>query len=731
MAVAVFLDEGRVAVAQEAPLTEVDSETQVRAISFRFVDTQTFPASRLKEHISHTERGGMVGLRQIFGFLPFIDRVGVHPFSPVELARDAVRLERFYERSGFLFANVDWRVRLDGPENLVTILFTIQEGPPLVIASLDYRGADDRLAREHLVPELQEEWERFKRRAELQEGERLDGVRLIELEEAALSWTRNHGYPFSRVNATTRVDTLASEAHITINVEPGPRARIGSIEVEGNETVSDRVILRELPFTEGDIFSQRNLIRGQRDIFGLNIIRIAIVDVPPQPQDSIVDIRVRVREHLLHAVTAQAGYMTESGLIGQVEWKHRNFLGDARTFTANIIANTGWAATIPNPDRRFRANVNLHQPYVFNRHFEATTAAFVEHRDDVRDVSRAFGGDVTLLYERGPLRNAATSFEFEDRRLLEPPVDPLVIDWVITGAPVFLPDDEEGGAALDPDVSRSVISFRGNFGTLDNHLDPRRGYLLRPAVETTIPFPYTRLDYRRARLTASGYLPAGERFRFAARGSIGRLFPGPTPASEEEAFFELLRLRDAVFLAGGSGDVRGWATGMMGPKVLDLPTGWRPDSDPDDLDRARYFPYGGTMRMSGTGEARFDISQAVGVFGFVDAGRVWSPQPEFQVPDDNPLFDAAYDNPNRVFVGAGGGVIVGTPIGGIQVALGYKVNPSFFDVRSPDDVAQALADELRANPGATAEELRRAVVEGVEPSVWRRFRLHIAIGQIF
>jgi len=52
--------------AQDA-LTGVGPETQVRSIEFRFAGEQTLQEEDLRPHIALTERGGLVGLRRLFG----------------------------------------------------------------------------------------------------------------------------------------------------------------------------------------------------------------------------------------------------------------------------------------------------------------------------------------------------------------------------------------------------------------------------------------------------------------------------------------------------------------------------------------------------------------------------------------------------------------------------------------------------------------------------------------
>ena len=77
--------------AQDA-LTGVGPKTQVKSIEFRFTGGQTLLERDLRPHIALTERGGAVGLRRTFGWVPLVTAVGNHPFKPIELQRDVARL---------------------------------------------------------------------------------------------------------------------------------------------------------------------------------------------------------------------------------------------------------------------------------------------------------------------------------------------------------------------------------------------------------------------------------------------------------------------------------------------------------------------------------------------------------------------------------------------------------------------------------------------------------------
>jgi outer membrane protein insertion porin family len=119
-----------VPVAGQAPLRLVNDETAVSEISFRFVEGQTFEASRLREQIATNAPGFFARLRNQFAFLPGLRRRSFL-FDPVTLQKDVVRLRRFYQQNGFLRPGVDYPAsQLDTTANKIHVIFTIREGTP-------------------------------------------------------------------------------------------------------------------------------------------------------------------------------------------------------------------------------------------------------------------------------------------------------------------------------------------------------------------------------------------------------------------------------------------------------------------------------------------------------------------------------------------------------------------------------------------------------------------------
>ena len=88
-------------------------KTQVRSVEFEFKDKASLDQELLRQKIALTGQGSMVGRPpRCCGFIPFVPPVGSHPFDPTEMARDVVRLRRYYQRSGFPRADVDYQARV-------------------------------------------------------------------------------------------------------------------------------------------------------------------------------------------------------------------------------------------------------------------------------------------------------------------------------------------------------------------------------------------------------------------------------------------------------------------------------------------------------------------------------------------------------------------------------------------------------------------------------------------
>jgi outer membrane protein insertion porin family len=692
--------------AQDA-LNRVNPTTEVRSVDFEFQGTRSLDENLLRQKIALSGQGSMVGLRRVFGFLPFVPPVGAHQFDPVEMQRDVVRLRNFYQREGFPRAGVRYAARYQAKSNAVRVTYLIAEGPPLLTDTIDFTGRGGAI---ELPSTLQRSWRRFVR-GERGRAERAGQTERRALADSTARWFRAHGYPFASALVITRVDSSANRAAITVQADPGQRARIRRLEVTGNETIPAREIVRQLPIATGDWYDARALEQGRQQLTQMDIIRLGSIDVPrDSADDSSVVVRLGITENPEHIIKGEAGFISSSGLTSQATWTDRSWLRGLRTLTVAATAQSGLAA-LENPSQRlYRLNLTAFQPYVGDRRLSAAGGPFLEYRDDLRDRSWGVGFEGSLVWAPAPLQSLTLSYAISHRHVYDYGFgNDLAPEQYLPLLGLAAP-----GAAntLGQTQNRSALTLEGSYGRLDRIANPRKGYVIRPRLEWTIP-GFNTSEYFLADIGATGYIPLTKRIGLTVRAGGGRLFPygNSIVAGDESGFVGLLRLRDVTFSAGGTRDVRGWGTLLVGPKLPQVQLEASGDSTIAVSDR--YTPVGGLARLVGSAELHFPmplLSEAFQPYVFYDVGRIW-------IPDSRFALNAGALDQDSYYQSVGVGIGYETVVGAIQIALGYKLNPSPIDLRAPQDVLDALE---HGTP-----------IDAAPVSNSRRFHLHFSIGTSF
>src|SRR4029079_11025984 len=176
--------------------------------------------------------------------------------------------------------------------------------------------------------------------------------------------------------------------------------------------------------------------------------------------------------------------------------------------TVAATAQTGIAA-LENPAQMlYRLNLTAFQPYVGDRRISAAGGPFVEYRSGLIDRSWAVGFEGSLVWAPAPLRSIALGYSISHRR---------VYDYGFGNdlAPEqYLPflhlADSSAAGTLEKNRNQSALSLEGSYGRLDRIATPRKGYVIRPRVEVTLP-GFNTSDYFLMDLGATAFLPLTKR----------------------------------------------------------------------------------------------------------------------------------------------------------------------------------------------------------------------------
>jgi outer membrane protein assembly complex protein YaeT len=526
---------------------------------------------------------------------------------------DLQRIDAFYRDRGFpdaRVASVD--PVLNERQDEIDITIHITEGEPVRVAAVDLVGFE-------VLPDA--ERQRLLREQPLKENAPLDVAVASAARERALNALRNQGYPYAEVRVSNE-PVASRRERVVFRAVPGTLARFGPIEINGNASVGDTVISRQLTFAPGDIFSREKMRDSQRKLYGMELFQFVNVEsledraeTPPE-----VPVRVTVGESKHRKVTFGAGYGSEEHARVRVRWEHVNFFGGARQ--ASIEGR--WSSL----DRGVRTE--LREPYVFHKNLSLSLEGQAWQAAEPVYAQNTLGGRAVLRYQANQRQLVSVSLINEYQKSSINPE--ALADFTIRDDLIALGLDPRTGETRGT-VSAIALDVRRS--TSGNLLDARRGYMLGAHVEQAGRWMWGSFDYWSATAEARHYQSLGGRLVVANRLNVGSI----DPAGEIEANVPFHKR----YFLGGAMSNRGWGRFELSPL-----SGFG-------------FPIGGLSMLDGSAEARFPIMGKLGGVVFLDYGNVWLEPWTFDARD--------------LRYAVGPGLRYQTPVGPARLDVGYQLNP--------------------------------------------------------
>ena len=540
-------------------------------------------------------------------------------FDRAAFEADLKRIRAYYLDHGYPSARVDsFAVDLDEDQTRARLRVVVVEGEPLRVESVQLWGFETLRPRQH---------EAILREFPIKAGDVYDRVRAKSARADVARDLHDRGFPYARVELLEAEGRAPGRLVLTLAADPGPRARISEVVINGNTSVSEEVIRRTLSFRPGDVFRLNQLQGSQRRLYELELFQYANVEPRLETEPGAdVPVRVTVAEGDHRRLRFAAGYGSEEKARVQANWQHVNFFGGART--ARLSAK--WSAL----ERGISGDVT--QPYVFSpvTSLAGNVSWWLTNEPAYRLDSR--GGRVSLARHVGRGRvgrrfsdttiTGSLIHQFEDYTVSDEALDD----------PTFR--DELIALGLDPVTGRgrgtlAAWALDARRSTTPNLLDGRRGYVATLHLEHAVPLLGGDFRYFEVLVEGRHYTNLGRVGVWANRVRVGTL---SSALERGLPFFKR-------YFLGGSNSLRGWGRFEVAPL------------SPGGL------PIGGRSLLEMSTELRVQLRGNLGLVAFVDAGNVW------ERPWDQDLGELRYS--------AGPGLRYATPIGPLRVDLGYQLNP--------------------------------------------------------
>jgi outer membrane protein insertion porin family len=474
------------------------------------------------------------------------------------LDEDVDRIIQLYNDYGYVQARVESsEIQVDREKARATIRIVVVEGPQFKVGGVDVMG--------NAVLPVEE----IRKRVELKTGDVFSRTKLRDSVKGITDLYSAVGRASADVNPNTLQDTPGRLVNIVFEINEGPETYVERINISGNTRSEEKILRREIPMAEGDLFTSQKLARAKQRLTNLNYFdKVNATTAPGSAKDKII-VNIDVTEKPTGLFSIGGGYSSQDGALGTLDLSQRNFLGK------------GWEVflRLRGGQKLQTGTIGFTEPWLFDQPLAAGFDIFNTRRILPDYTVNSLGGDIRLGHPLGEYSRWNAIYRVSQDKISN--VNPL-------GSPELISQE---GTHLT-----SLVGLSLSRDTRDSVYDPTRG----TTVSLGVDFAGVGFGERFARSVFSTtyfqpmpWLDHVLSFRFMAGYSFG-WSKDPVPLFER-------------FYMGGSNSLRQFKSLQVSPKD---DTGTR---------------IGGNSELLGTVEYQIPLFFGIKAAVFYDVGQVWGP----------------------------------------------------------------------------------------------------------
>jgi outer membrane protein insertion porin family len=143
------------------------------------------------------------------------------------------------------------------------------------------------------------------------------------------------------------------------------------INITGNVRSEDKILRRELPLHEGDLYTLQNKERARQRLVNLGYFENVTVTTQPGSDKTKIVVNVDVVERATGIFSIGGGYSSVDSLVGTIDLAQRNFLGRGWEVAIRIRAGA----------RTQQGTIGFTEPWLFDRPLSAGFDIYKSIRD--------------------------------------------------------------------------------------------------------------------------------------------------------------------------------------------------------------------------------------------------------------------------------------------------------------------------------------------------------------
>ena len=523
-------------------------------------------------------------------------------FDPRLLRLDALTLKNYYYSKGFLdvIINESYHIKDNSNKNkFVDILYKVVEGKQYYLSKVHINGSD-LISKKKITKIL---------------GLKIDSpYNPVGLNDN-LYLLENEYHNLGKLFATISLkDEIKDSVEIKIDIDEGKYIYINNTRIEKKGNIDSAIVIRELNYDSGDLFSKIKVDKSSKQLRELGIFSTAnIYPERSSISDTLVNMVIDLRRYKQREWNSSGGYdpisFAEgapelSALSATIEWRNRAFFNTSKQFSTAIMAGIPFEVDFVAP--RLRYDVSLSSNWFLGIRFPTKIVGYYERfiiyeEQKYQESIDRFGTDLTQRF-----RLKGRSY-VETKSLWE-----------------YFAD------ASEDNIQERSVSLKLNIDKKDDPLFTKKGLLFNGIIKSA-GFGGSR-EYSKIDITLNTYYPLTKRSVFAMRIQFGKIW-GWDENYDDYSFEK--------FYLGGSTSMRGW-------EVLRF------------SENENNEPNGETIRLMTNIEIRQKIYKSFGMTVFSDGGLLSEVFPkEFY---------------SELIWDSGIGITVDTPLGPARLDYAIQLN---------------------------------------------------------
>ncbi|MEO1269260.1 MAG: outer membrane protein assembly factor BamA [Myxococcota bacterium] len=596
----------------------IDEHAKIQVKQVTFLGNNAISSDQLS-NIMETRPGG---------YLSFLTGFGT--FKEASFEADLTRIQAFYYDKGYVDVKVSPpQVRLSRDKKYLFVTIGIDEGEQHFIEDVDIQGD----AQDFIRPK-----EELMSKVSLKPDDVFSYGKMREDITALADLYKDDGYAYANISPIPRVDKTTHRVKLVYDIQKGQKVYFGRIEMSGNSKTRDKVLRRELVFSEGELYSSTAIKRSRARVQRLGFFETVDITTRQSKERNVLDVLVTVSERPTGTFQVGAGFSSVENFIATAQISQNNLFGRGQSLSLQ--------ATLSSIRTLF--SLRFSEPYLFDSFWQFSFDVF-DFEFIFNDFTRSStGGNLTFGY---PLTRLKWFEELDERTSWD--IGVLSVNGTYKLEQVSVSAGGRTGGS-NARISRlfsggRTSSVRGSvfWDRRNNRLFPSSGFLQTGSVELADEYTGSQNEFIRYTGASRWYFPLV--WKFVLKLNVEAGLVQSTDPRREVPIFER-------FFVGGPNSVRGFARATLGP------TRAVSSSPGDPASSLSGFNIGGNKQMILNAEIEFPIFTAVGIRGvlFADAGNAFDDgSPIVFVPDlladptTNPDGSLSFDQTLRTAVGFG------------------------------------------------------------------------------